>query len=56
MWSMWTTRNVNCFGAERWTEIDIINRACKEWLEYKNAQSTEEVQRSRRCMIAIPKR
>lgn len=56
MWSMWKARNANCFGAERWTKIDIINRACKVWLEYKNAQPTEEVQSSRRCMIAIPNR
>lgn len=35
MWQMWKARNSCHFNAERWTELEIIQKAWREWIKFR---------------------
>lgn len=38
LWHIWKHRNRWTFGSEKWTELEVVQGACNEWLEFKEEQ------------------
>lgn len=50
-WQVWKARNAWCFGAKNLAEREIIQKACKEWMELKNEQPKVKRTEGNRILI-----
>lgn len=51
MWQIWKNRNNWIFNSEKLIEIEVVNKAWAEWLEYKDAQPQVQLGSSRQIRV-----
>lgn len=55
LWHIWKDRNAWLFNVEKNSELEVVQRAWYEWLEFKEIQERGQKVKERRIVPEVPK-